>query len=329
VALATVVRGEQNEDTAPPVREQAQSAAEAAREAASRWSWVFESDAEEAGPKPFFGVVAEPVPRVLRDYIELPKGVGLLLTKISKDSPAEKAGLKDNDVLIEFDGQMIVNFSQFSTLISLKKPGDVVKVKVLRKGGSVETEVILEERVRKGGRWREAPAAPDAPAVPDDELGSNWQEWIPGHIRVYVDENEKVSVDLSQLKEDIGELGARLKTMDLTDPASWEDIVRDYGDLGNRSTIVMIKDQRVSFESADGSVTLWNEAGEEFVEVRDADGALLYAGARAGIADAPEAERVEALLERFDASAARIETDLGDQDAIEVEVEKDAGAPMQ
>ncbi|MEX0325766.1 MAG: PDZ domain-containing protein, partial [Puniceicoccaceae bacterium] len=141
-------------------------ATEAAREWAVR---LREYQGGKAESSTYMGIVIEPVPGVLRDYVDLPKGVGLLLPKIAKDGPADKGGLKDNDIIVSFDDQLIVNISQLSTLIDMKAPGAPVPVRVLRKGGELPLEVPLEERMRRGSHFfvPAAPGAPEPPEVPD------------------------------------------------------------------------------------------------------------------------------------------------------------------
>lgn len=231
----------------------------------------------------YMGVVIESVPKVLRDYIDLPDGVGLIFTRIAKDSPAEKAGLLDNDIIVSFDGQIIINFNQLSTLIDLKGPGAEVPVRILRKGEEMEFTVTLEERIRRNGKFMppEAPAAPEIPDVPDpDEVGlfmEKIEEWIPGSVKVFVDENEQVHVDLSELKEDVQDL--RLKVLELRE-ANGEvaDIRKEYGDMGARTKVVRVKDRKVSYRGPEGRLVLSPSQSGRQAEVWDAEGTLIYQG---------------------------------------------------
>lgn len=261
-----------------------------AKEAAMEWAYRLKEYKEgKAESSTYMGIIIEPVPSVLRDYVDLPKGVGLLLPKIAKDGPADKAGLEDNDIIITFDGQLVINASQLSTLIEMKGPGATVPVKVLRKGEEVTLEVTLEERMRKGGHFfiPAAPGAPDIPDLPDlpdvpdaEDLGmimEKVEEWIPGSVRIYVDQNEQVHVDLEDLKEDLQDLKVKLANihvMKADDPA----IVTTHGDLGARTTLIRVAEKDVSYESDEGKVVLDStEAGRQAM-VWDAEGNLIYEG---------------------------------------------------
>jgi len=55
------------------------------------------------------------------------------------NSPAEKAGLKQGDVIISLDGQPVRYVAQLQQIVGFKQPGEVVKVEVARSGGARRT----------------------------------------------------------------------------------------------------------------------------------------------------------------------------------------------
>jgi len=61
------------------------------------------------------------------------------------DSPAEKAGLKIDDVIIEVNGEEVTLKNTLQTIISKHAPGDKIHLKVWRDGKSIELEVELDE----------------------------------------------------------------------------------------------------------------------------------------------------------------------------------------
>jgi serine protease Do len=60
------------------------------------------------------------------------KGGGVLIVRVAKDTPAHKGGLKEGDIIIEFDGKKVGDFADLRYLIMKKKPGDRVKIIVKR-----------------------------------------------------------------------------------------------------------------------------------------------------------------------------------------------------
>jgi putative serine protease PepD len=68
---------------------------------------------------------------------------------VTKDSPAEKAGLKPGDVIRKLDGVMLPNADQFHTVLAGKKPGAVVTLVVSRNGREHTFKATLAVDKRK------------------------------------------------------------------------------------------------------------------------------------------------------------------------------------
>lgn len=71
---------------------------------------------------------------------------GFRLSDVMKGSPAEAAGLKGGDVIVEFDGKPVSNLYDFTYALRMKKPGDTVAVKYRRDGQIHETTATLRSR---------------------------------------------------------------------------------------------------------------------------------------------------------------------------------------
>ena len=74
--------------------------------------------------KPFLGVAP----------MDLPFGLGVMLTRVDHNTPAEAAGLKEGDTVLSYDGHPIDKAQQLRDQILLTKPGSVVPVEVKRGG---------------------------------------------------------------------------------------------------------------------------------------------------------------------------------------------------
>jgi len=73
-------------------------------------------------------------------YVGLPEIRGVVVKDIpSEDSPAKAAGIQPGDVIISVDGKPVERVGQLQQVIGFRKPGDVVKVEVARKGGVRKT----------------------------------------------------------------------------------------------------------------------------------------------------------------------------------------------
>lgn len=71
---------------------------------------------------------------------------GVLLNGVREGSPADKGGMKSGDIIIELDGQAIKNVRQYTTVLYAHKPGDKVKIVVLRGDEKTTLDVTLGKR---------------------------------------------------------------------------------------------------------------------------------------------------------------------------------------
>jgi hypothetical protein len=71
---------------------------------------------------------------------------GVKFADVRENSPAAKAGLKQGDIMVEFDGKPIANLYDFTYALRGKKPGDEVSVKVMRDGQPLSVQCTLSRR---------------------------------------------------------------------------------------------------------------------------------------------------------------------------------------
>ena len=79
-------------------------------------------------------------------FSQTPHPDGVLVEQVVPNAPAAKAGMKAGDVITEFDGKKVGSVEDIIAIMRKKKPGDKVKIKVLRNGEEVKLEATLEER---------------------------------------------------------------------------------------------------------------------------------------------------------------------------------------
>jgi serine protease Do len=71
---------------------------------------------------------------------------GVRIEDVDQDSPAAKAGIREGDIVVEFDGEKVRSARQFSRLVAESAPGRAVKVSVARDGKQQTLEVTPEDR---------------------------------------------------------------------------------------------------------------------------------------------------------------------------------------
>lgn len=94
---------------------------------------------------PFLGVSTGPLVPQLRSQLNLPEGMGLSVEVVAQGSPAEKAGIKQYDVLKKFNDQMLCAQEQLAVLVKSAGKGAKVSLAVLRGGKELNLDVILGE----------------------------------------------------------------------------------------------------------------------------------------------------------------------------------------
>lgn len=104
----------------------------------------------------FLGVRPEEVTRENMQRYGLsgaPRGVGV--REVVKDSPAEKAGLRANDVIVRFEGEQVTSVRKLTRLIEESAPDHAARITVLRGGAEQEMSATLTRRepfVSAGGQ---------------------------------------------------------------------------------------------------------------------------------------------------------------------------------
>ena len=70
---------------------------------------------------------------------------GFYINKVTKNSGAEKSGLKKGDIIVKLDNQKIATFADLSGYINTKRPSDKVEVTYLREGQNQVVSVVLSK----------------------------------------------------------------------------------------------------------------------------------------------------------------------------------------
>ena len=90
---------------------------------------------------------------------------GVIVQNVIKGSPAEKAGLQRNDVIVELNGKPVADRDKFRLTIADTPVGTKVRLGVMRDGKRIPIEVSLMGRDDKLAAQPDAPSTSDAPSV--------------------------------------------------------------------------------------------------------------------------------------------------------------------
>ena len=175
---------------APPAAPEWQSYAEAVRDWGEQWRqfrFAFQQPRPAAPVPPvppvppvlaiamnrsFLGVHVVEIDSTRAAALKLKDEVGVEITGVEPDSPAEKAGLKNGDVVLEYQGQRVEGTEQFIRLVRETPAGRQVKLLVHRPGTAAQT-VIATVAARKQSK------------IMAEGLAARVELWMPDMPRAY------------------------------------------------------------------------------------------------------------------------------------------------
>ena len=94
----------------------------------------------------YLGIYPQDLTPDLAEALGLKEAKGVVITQISEGSPAAQAGLKRDDVVLEFGGSSVESASQFRNLVAARKPGEEIDVVILRDGQRETLAVKMGKR---------------------------------------------------------------------------------------------------------------------------------------------------------------------------------------
>jgi serine protease Do len=118
---------------------------------------------------------------------------GVIVDDVSAESPAEKAGIRKSDVIVEFDGERVRSVRQLTRLVQETPSGRTVRATLLRDGQRQEVSVVPREGSRyrfddlgelsEWGRdlpYKIAPRPPTPPAPPSPPAAWKFDQFFGG-----------------------------------------------------------------------------------------------------------------------------------------------------
>ncbi len=152
----------------------------------------------------FIGVYLEELNEELSAYFGVKEGTGLLVSKLSKDSPAEKAGLKVGDVIIKADGERVESVRELSGLIQDKEKGDKIEIEFLRdkKKRTVKVEIEEEERSRSFFYSRDWGDSADVWKKYSESFQKQYKRWQDRYGEDFKKNLKKLNKKLKEISEE-------------------------------------------------------------------------------------------------------------------------------
>lgn len=153
----------------PAPRARARAAARAHEAAAPP---VFAWSGEMSGS--YLGVDIDEVNADRVKALKLKEERGVEITMVDQDAPAAKAGLKEHDVITDFNGQRVEGGEQFKRFIRETPPGRVVTLGIMRDGQPMQIKATLgdrkEQMTREMRKYTIVTPRPPQVVVPDIDI---------------------------------------------------------------------------------------------------------------------------------------------------------------
>ncbi len=106
----------------------------------------------------WLGVVIQQVDGALAESFGLEHATGALVSHVESGGPADKAGLRSGDVILEVDGETVPGSAALPPMVGQRAPGETVRLSIMRDGKRTQLRVNLGE-------------------VPGEELASADEDW--------------------------------------------------------------------------------------------------------------------------------------------------------
>ncbi len=94
----------------------------------------------------YLGIYPQDVDENLAEGLSVEPYSGVYVSEVVPDSPANKAGIQDGDIIIEIDDEKVTRASQVFTIVSMTDVGKTLTIKYLRDGKLKTARVKIEER---------------------------------------------------------------------------------------------------------------------------------------------------------------------------------------
>ena len=147
--------------------------------------------ASEQMPRAHIGVQLDPAPLpiLLTKHLGLDEGQGLRVSNVVSDSPADKAGIERDDIIIRYGDRKATDLEEFVGWVREHEAGKMVGLVVIHQGQKKEVTLNLVE----------APEEVHWKYVPEPEQGTAWQ---PGRVfRFAPGEENWMEIPFEQLRE--------------------------------------------------------------------------------------------------------------------------------
>jgi serine protease Do len=100
----------------------------------------------------WIGILVDPVTDDLARRLGLRKAEGVMVTRLYRGSPAHRAGILPDDVILEINGRKVESAGHLRNAVAQTKGGETLRLKIFRRGREAEVRVVTipKPKTREG-----------------------------------------------------------------------------------------------------------------------------------------------------------------------------------
>jgi serine protease Do len=195
----------------------------------------------------WLGVQIQSVTSDIAKNLGLPHQGGALIADVNKGSPAEKAGFKQGDVILEYDGHDIAKLRDLPIAVAETPVGHVAQVKVWRKGAEVTLSPKIAEMPANQSQLAETESAHTSPTMSmglklsalTPELRRRAQ--VPKNVRGVLVTDVSPDSPLAQVGVEAGDVIVSINQQPVTTPKqAAEKLAAVRAEKGGNKTLLLL-----------------------------------------------------------------------------------------
>jgi serine protease Do len=199
----------------------------------------------------WLGVQIQTVTDEIAESLGLDTARGALVSGVTEDSPASKAGIESGDVILRFDGKEVAEMRALPRIVAETEVGASVEVEVWRKGASRTVTVVLgelEAAEESGKLTRKAPEEVPEKAVA--ALGMTLSAITPQLRQQFELTDDAEGVLITEVEDDgaaaekglrPGDLIVEVSQEEVSSPAEVAEKVAKVKEAGRKSVLLLVR----------------------------------------------------------------------------------------